>query len=102
MLWVPVPARDSTLTGPPLAIGVLIGTSKVPAAPWLLRDTTPISVSGALTTGVTPTVCEVALMPLALIAVTVQLYCVPFVSPLTTIGATTPLPVALAPAAGTQ
>ena len=85
--------RGSTLIAPVMGIVLSIATSNVPAAPCVLRDFTPSSVSGAVAEGVTLTVADAALAPVALVAVIEQSYAVPLANPPTAIGAVTPLPV---------
>ena len=73
MVW-PLPmVRGSTVT-----LGgrseVSIGKSKVPAIPWLLRETPPTNDNVANADGVTATVAEDALAPTALLAMTAQVY----------------------------
>ena len=64
--------RGSTVTAP--AIGVLLLSVRlyVPAAPCTLREATLSSATGAVDKGVTLTVPEAMLVPMALVAVTLQ------------------------------
>ena len=71
------------------------GAVKVTVA-WALPLTTliPVAASGAVTTGVTLLdAVEAAPVPIALVAVTVNVYAVPLVSPVTVIGLAAPVAV---------
>ena len=72
MVW-PLPSeRGSTLTRSGVGGATSIGTSNVPAAPWVLRDATPTRVSPADADGVTEMDAELTLAPRALSAVMEQ------------------------------
>lgn len=68
----PKAVRGSTETDPASAVAKLIGTSKVPATPWVFLDTTLIS-ERAPAAGVTLTVADDGPVPRLLVALTEQL-----------------------------
>src|ERR1700677_4159914 len=82
------------MTGMPLPLGALKETDACPLVPVA----TPTTLLGALGTPATglvigPEETEAALVPTALVAVTVKLYSSPLVSPLTVTGLVAPLAV---------
>src|SRR5258706_7147651 len=81
----PMP-RGSTVTAPPIGCVASSARSKVPAAPWVLRDCACASASGARAEGVTETGADAAPVPAELVAVTAHEYVVAFARPFTVIG----------------
>jgi len=86
MVW-PLPmARGSTVTAPPTGIFPSIVKPKLPATPCVLRDWT-LTSEPASADGVTELdAIEAGPVPALLVAVTVKLYAVPLLSPVTTTG----------------
>ena len=81
---------------PPFDAGAVNATVAWP----LPAVTVPIVGAPGTFAGVTFALPEAAELPRALVAITLQLYCVPFVSPLTVMGLVDPVPVTPAPPVG--
>ena len=83
------------IADPPSLAGAVNATLAVP----LPGDTVPIVGAPGTVRGVTDTVPDAAPVPAAFVAVTEQVYAVPFVRPDTVIGLAVPVPVIVAPEA---
>ena len=79
------------IAGPPLLVGAVKLTAALPFPPVAK---TPVGAPGAIAAGVTAAEAADALpVAAALVAVTVKVYAVPFVSPVTVIGDEDPVAV---------
>src|SRR5690349_20044330 len=71
---------------PPLFVRVMVCAAEVVPIDWPPKSTVVVENDREAEPGVTCRAFEAGLAPLALVAVTVQLYCVPLVMPVTRIG----------------
>ena len=83
------------IADPPVFVGAVKLTVALPAPPVALM---PVGVPGAVAAGVTEEeALEVGPVPTALVAVTVKVYAVPLVKPVTVIGDDVPVTAAVPP-----